>query len=48
MLLKENMVVALHPVIANDLAFCFCCDNYLITNNGVELLQKTPQEIIVI
>jgi len=48
MKLKANMVVALHPILANDKAFAFCCDDYLITENGAERLSKTPQEIIIL
>ncbi len=48
MKLEENMLVAVHPVAANDSVFAFCCDNYLVTAEGAELLQKTPQEIFVL
>lgn len=48
MILKANMVVALHPVISTDSALGFCCDDFIITANGAELLQKTPQEIILL
>ncbi|TWH56911.1 Xaa-Pro aminopeptidase [Desulfitobacterium sp. LBE] len=46
--LKANMVVALHPILANDKAFACCCDDFLITENGAERLQKTPQELIIL
>lgn len=46
--LKSGMVLAVHPIAFNDQAYAFCCDNYLITDTGVELLQKTPQKIMVI
>jgi Xaa-Pro aminopeptidase len=48
MKLKANMVVALHPILANSKAFAFCCDDYLVTDSGAERLQKTPQEIIML
>jgi len=48
MILKANMVVALHPVISTDTVLGFCCDNYIITNHGAELVQKTPQEIMIL
>jgi Xaa-Pro aminopeptidase len=48
MVLKPNMVIAVHPVIANENALGFCCDDYLITDNGAVLMQKTPQEIFVL
>jgi Xaa-Pro aminopeptidase len=47
MKIKENMFVAVHPVAANDKAFAFCCDNYLITADGAELLTKTPQKVFI-
>ncbi|MHB8074670.1 M24 family metallopeptidase [Desulfosporosinus fructosivorans] len=43
MLIKEGMFVAVHPTAINEKAMAFCCDNYLITAHGAELLQKTPQ-----
>jgi Xaa-Pro aminopeptidase len=46
--LKAGMNLAIHPIAFNDNAYAFCCDNYLITNDGSELLHKTPQEIIVL
>jgi Xaa-Pro aminopeptidase len=46
MMLKENMLVAVHPTAVNTDAFAFCCDNFLITANGAEMLTKTPQIII--
>jgi Xaa-Pro aminopeptidase len=48
MLMKEGMYVAVHPTAVNRNAFAFCCDNYLITADGAELLTKTPQKVFVI
>ena len=48
MLLKTGMLIALHPIAANDQAYAFCCDNFLIKENGGELLHKTPQKIMII
>jgi Xaa-Pro aminopeptidase len=48
MSLKENMILAVHPIASNDKAYAFCCDNYLVTKDGGILLHKTPQEIIVV
>lgn len=48
MLLKAGMLIALHPIAANDQAYAFCCDNFLIQENGAELLHKTPQKVFVI
>jgi len=48
MALQANMVVALHPLAANDRAFALCCDDYLVRNGAAERLHKTPQEVFVI
>lgn len=48
MVLKPNMVIAVHPAIVNENALGFCCDDYLITDTGAVLMQKTPQEVFVL
>jgi len=48
MKLKEGMLFAVHPTAVNQEAFSFCCDNYLITATGAELLTLTPQKIFAI
>jgi Xaa-Pro aminopeptidase len=48
MLLKAGMSVTVHPIAFTDKAYAFCCDNFLINEQGAELLHKTPQEIIVV
>lgn len=48
MLLEAGMLIALHPIANNNRAYAFCCDNYLIKENGAELLHKTPQKVLVI
>lgn len=48
MVLKAGMNIAVHPIAFNDKAYAFCCDNYLIKEDGAERLHKTPQEIFVI
>lgn len=48
MKLQANMIVALHAGISSAAALGFCCDNYLITENGTELLQATPQKVFVL
>lgn len=48
MLLKAGMNVTVHPIAFTDKAYAFCCDNFLINEQGAELLHKTPQEIIVV
>jgi len=46
--LQANMMVALHPPVISENALGFCCDNYLITAEGAELMQTTPQEIMLL
>ncbi|MGI6451033.1 MAG: M24 family metallopeptidase [Desulfitobacteriia bacterium] len=50
MTFKENMCIAIHPIaLSPDFkTYAFCCDNYLLTDKGAELMHKTPQEVIVI
>ena len=48
MVLKKDMLLAIHPTAINGEAFAFCCDNFLVTDSGVELLSKTPQEILTV
>lgn len=44
--LEKNMFLAVHPNCVNDEAFGCCCDNYLITETGVERLNKVPQTLL--
>lgn len=48
MLLQAGMNIAIHPIVMNSNNYAFCCDNYIINEDGAELLHKTPQEIIII
>jgi Xaa-Pro aminopeptidase len=48
MILKEGMYLAVHPAATNNKAHAFCCDNFLITEKGAEILTKTPQKIMII
>jgi len=50
MTFKENMNIAIHPIaLSPDFkTYAFCCDNFLLTGQGMEQLHKTPQEILVI
>ena len=48
MTLQAGMLIALHPVTSSDKAYVLCCDNYFINKDGAELLQKTPQKVMVI
>lgn len=46
--LKENAVIAVHPSMYDPIrkTGCFVCDNYLLTNDGAKLMNKTPQMIL--
>jgi len=48
MALKANMFVALHPTAMTDTSFAWCCDNFLITEQGAVRMHTNPQEIVVI
>ncbi len=48
MKLKPRMNITVHPIIGNDRVWVWVCDNYLITEQGLEPLHKTPQEIFEI
>jgi Xaa-Pro aminopeptidase len=48
MTLKAGMVLAIHPITLNKRAYAFCCDNFLITEKGAELMHKTPRKVFVI
>lgn len=50
MTFKPNMNITIHPIALSPdyKTYAFCCDNYLLTEDGMEHLHKTPQEIIVI
>jgi Xaa-Pro aminopeptidase len=48
MVLKANMNIAVHPRILTDKAYTFCCDNYLITENGGERLHQVPLKIFTV
>jgi Xaa-Pro aminopeptidase len=45
MRLKANMVVSCHPTYALAGSFNWACDDYLITESGVERLHKFPETI---
>ena len=44
----NNMVFALHAACKTDTVYANCYDNYLVTEDGVELLTKTPRKLFVI
>ncbi len=45
MILKSRMNIAVHPMYKKDGLFSWMCDNFLMSDNGVERLHKTPQHI---
>jgi hypothetical protein len=42
------MNLAIHPTLAKEGAYIFCCDNFLITGNGPERLHTSPQELYIV
>jgi len=46
MIIRENMNITVHPIVATKTYFTWVCDNYLITENGVSnCLHKTAKKI---
>jgi Xaa-Pro aminopeptidase len=45
MKLKARMNITVHPIIGSDRVWVWVCDNYLITESGIESLHKAPQRI---
>ncbi len=48
MKIQAGMNLAVHPVFTNSRVWTNLCDNYLVTENGVTRLHKTPEEIIIL
>jgi Xaa-Pro aminopeptidase len=48
MKLKARMNITVHPIIGSDKVWVWVCDNYLITETGIEALHRSPQEIFEI
>jgi len=48
MKLRARMNITVHPIIGSNKVWVWVCDNYLITESGVEPLHKAPQEIFSI
>ncbi len=48
MKLKARMNITVHPTIGSERVWVWVCDNYLITESGIEALHKTPQQIFSI
>jgi Xaa-Pro aminopeptidase len=45
MKLQARMNITVHPIIGTNRIWVWVCDNYLVTESGIEPLHKTPQEI---
>lgn len=45
MKLQAQMNITVHPIIGTNRIWVWVCDNYLVTESGIESLHKTPQEI---
>jgi Xaa-Pro aminopeptidase len=49
MKIEAGMNIAVHPSVVSEKAFAFVCENYIVSESGVqECLHKTPQKIFVI
>jgi Xaa-Pro aminopeptidase len=48
MKLQARMNITVHPIIGLKGIWVWVCDNYLITEGGIESLHQTPQEIFLI
>jgi len=45
---EARMNITVHPVIGSDGIWVWVCDNYLVTESGVDPLHKSLQEIFSI
>ena len=48
MKIKVGMNIGIHPTILTETGSGRICDNYIVTESGVEYLSKTPREIFVV
>ncbi|MDR1320596.1 MAG: M24 family metallopeptidase [Gracilibacteraceae bacterium] len=48
MVIKPGMNLAIHPTLAKEGAYIFCCDNFLTTEAKPERVHTNPQELFVI
>jgi Xaa-Pro aminopeptidase len=46
MLIRDNMLVAIHPRLVSKAGQVYCCDNYFVAKGGAVRLHATPQELI--
>jgi Xaa-Pro aminopeptidase len=45
MKLQARMNITVHPIIGSDRVWVWVCDNYLITETGIQSLHTSPQQI---
>jgi len=45
MTIEANMVLAVHPTYVTSTTYSWACDNFLVTETGVERLHKFPEKI---
>jgi Xaa-Pro aminopeptidase len=45
MTIEANMVLAVHPTYVTATTYSWACDNYLVTQDGVERLHRFPEVI---
>lgn len=48
MLIGANMNITVHPFAIAGKGYGYCCDNFLVTERGVERLHKTPADLFVV
>jgi Xaa-Pro aminopeptidase len=48
MKIKAGMNIGIHPTILSETASGRICDNYIVTESGVEYLSQTPREIFMV
>jgi Xaa-Pro aminopeptidase len=47
MIIRENMSITVHPIVATPTVFAWICDNYLVTKDGIsDCIHATPQKIL--
>lgn len=45
--IKANMNITVHPFVLSEKGYGFACDNYLVTETGVDRMHRTPLEVFV-
>ena len=50
MIVKACMNITIHPMAINadETAYGFCCDNFIVSDTGTYRIHKTPREVFVV